>query len=302
MKLQEYLMGTGVALVTPFTSIGNVDYPALERLVQHVIENGVDYLVVLGTTAETPTLTLKEKIRIIETCKEINAGRLPLVVGADGNNTLELMTEINQLPLGAVHALLSACPYYNKPLQEGFYEHYKCIAASSPVPVILYNVPGRSGTNMTAETVLRLANEKNIIGVKEASGNMIHCMHILAKCPADFLVLSGDDHLALSQIALGMDGAISVAANCFPAEFSKMVKLCIKGDFDEASMHHYRLLPAFDLLFAENNSAGVKSFLAQQGLIENILRLPFVPSSPALQDKIRNYLAAYAEKQEVIIV
>lgn len=288
MKLGQLFMGTGVALVTPFTSIGTVDFNALERLVNSVIEKGVNYLVVLGTTGETPVLTLREKLSIVEHVKQVNDRRVPIVVGVSGNSTRSVMEEIGSLQLKGIDAILSASPYYNKPSQEGIFLHYQTIAETSNLPMLIYNVPGRTGSNIAVDTILRLAKEvKNIIGIKEASGNMLHCMHLLEKRPGDFLVLSGDDHLALAQIALGMDGAISVAANCFPKEVSNMVKLCLEGDFDEASLYHYRLLRAFDLLIAENNPAGVKAFLAVQGMIENVLRLPLVPVREELFEKIK---------------
>ncbi len=294
-NLSSQLSGTGVALVTPFTKSGDVDYTALANHVEFVIEGGVDYLVVLGTTGETPVLSLEEKTTIISHCRDINAGRVPIVAGIGGNNTHSVLEEINVLPLEGVSAILSASPYYNKPSQEGIFQHYNAVADLSPVPVLLYNVPGRTGSNITAETTLRLAEHENITGIKEASGNMIQCMHILEKRTPDFLVLSGDDHLTLPLMALGMDGVISVAANCFPNEFSLMVRLCLENAYDDASIAHYKLLRAFDLLFAENNPAGVKAFLSEIGIVENKLRLPLVSVQKGLQKEIRRYINSVKE-------
>lgn len=288
--LRKQLSGTGVALVTPFKSDMSVDYEALEKLLDFVINNGVEYVVSLGTTGETPTLDSEEKEEIIHfTFEKVNA-RVPVVVGVGGNNTKEVMENLQTLPLERAAAVLSASPYYNKPSQEGIFQHYLNIANASPKPVILYNVPGRTGSNISAQTTLRLANEvENVMGIKEASGNMIQCMHILRDRPAEFLVVSGDDHLTLPLIACGMDGVISVAANCFPKDFSDMVRFAMKGDFASARPLHYKCLEGNDLLFAENNPAGVKAFLKELGIIENVLRLPVVPLSKSLHEKVREY-------------
>lgn len=292
MSLRNVLIGTGVALVTPFKQNFEIDFNALEKLINFVIENGVEYVITLGTTGETPTLTEEEKNALIYFTYDVVKERIPVVVGIGGNNTKELCKNLETYPLHKATAVLSASPYYNKPSQEGIYLHYKTLAEASPKPVILYNVPGRTGSNITAATTLRLAEEvENIGGIKEASGNMIQCMHILKDRPERFLVVSGDDHLTLPLIACGIDGVISVAANCFPKEFSEMVRLALHNDLNKARPLHYKCLEGNDLLFAENNPAGVKAFLAELGIIENVLRLPLVPLSKDLHKKVTHYLA-----------
>ncbi|MBP6024253.1 4-hydroxy-tetrahydrodipicolinate synthase [Ferruginibacter sp.] len=290
MSLRKTLSGTGVALITPFDSNEAVDYDALGKLIDFDIENGVEYVITLGTTGETPTLTKQEKLDIVNFTYEKVNGRVPVVVGIGGNSTKEVIENLKSFPLEKATAVLSASPYYNKPSQEGIYQHYKALAAASPKPIILYNVPGRTGSNMTAETTLRLAKEKNIAGMKEASGNMVQCMHILRDRPEDFLLVSGDDHVAMPLIACGMDGVISVAANCFPKDFSEMIRLSLKGDFAAARPLHYKCLEGNDLLFAENNPAGVKAFLYELGIIKNVLRLPVVPLSDGIHQKVKAYL------------
>jgi 4-hydroxy-tetrahydrodipicolinate synthase len=292
MSLISQLTGTGVALVTPFKQNFDVDFDALGKVIDFVIDGGVEYLVTLGTTGETPTLDKSEKLDIIHYTYEKVNGRVPVVVGIGGNNTKSLVNDLEQFPLDKSVAVLSAAPYYSKPSQEGIFEHYKVLAAASPKPIILYNVPGRTGRNMSAATTLKLAHEvANIAGIKEASGDVGQCMQIAAEKPDNFLLVSGDDNLALPQIACGMHGVISVAANCFPAAFSEMVRQALKGDFAAARKLHYPLLPAYDLLFAENNPAGVKAFLHELGLIENVLRLPVVPLSSGVHQQVKNYLA-----------
>ena len=291
MSLRTQLQGTGVAIITPFKATMEVDFDALGKLIDFIIEGGIEYIVTLGTTGETATLDTEEQFDIINYTLEKVHGRVPVVVGVGGNNTKEVMENLQSYPLEKAAAVLCASPYYNKPSQEGIFQHYKNLAAASPKPVILYNVPGRTGSNMTAETTLRLAKEvDNIAGIKEASGNMVQCMHILRDRPDDFLVVSGDDHLTLPLIACGMDGVISVAANCFPKDFSDMVRFSLQGDFASARPLHYQCLEGNDLLFAENNPAGVKAFLYELGLIENVLRLPLVPLSDAVHQKIKTYL------------
>ena len=290
MGLKNELQGTGVALVTPFKTTTEVDYDALGKLIDFDIDNGVEYLVSLGTTGETPTLTAKEKEDIVNFTYEKVNGRVPVVIGIGGNSTQEVIENLKSFPLDKAIAVLSASPYYNKPSQQGIYQHYKALGAVSPKPIILYNVPGRTGSNMTAETTLRLAKEKNIEGMKEASGNMVQCMHILRDRPKDFLVVSGDDHVAMPLIACGMDGVISVAANCFPKDFSEMIRQSLKGDFAAARPLHYKCLEGNDLLFAENNPAGVKAFLYELGIIENIVRLPVVPLSDSIHQKVKAFL------------
>ena len=290
MGLKNELQGTGVALVTPFKTTTEVDYDALGKLIDFDIDNGVEYLVSLGTTGETPTLTAKEKEDIVNFTYEKVNGRVPVVIGIGGNSTQEVIENLKNFPLDKAIAVLSASPYYNKPSQQGICQHYKALAAASPKPIILYNVPGRTGSNMTAETTLHLAKEKNIEGMKEASGNMVQCMHILRDRPKDFLVVSGDDHVAMPLIACGMDGVISVAANCFPKNFSEMIRQSLKGDFAAARPLHYKCLEGNDLLFAENNPAGVKAFLYELGIIENIVRLPVVPLSDSIHQKVKAFL------------
>jgi 4-hydroxy-tetrahydrodipicolinate synthase len=289
--LRQVLQGTGVALVTPFKSDFEIDYDALGRVIDFVIRGGVEYLVTLGTTGETPTLSHKEKISLIHFTLEKAQGRVPVVVGIGGNNTHELLKDLKEFPLEKTAAVLSASPYYSKPSQEGLFQHYKLLAESSPKPIILYNVPSRTGRNINGSTVIRLAREvKNIAGIKEASGDMAQCMQILRDRPEDFLVVSGDDALALPQMACGMDGVISVAANSFPQKFSDLVRYCLKGDYKSAKTVNDLLIEGYELLFAENNPAGVKAALAELGIIENHLRLPLVPLSRGLQEGLKGYL------------
>lgn len=290
MDFRKLLSGTGVAIITPFDEKGNIDFAALGKTINHIIKGGCQYIVSLGTTGETPVLTKAEKTAIIEfTYKHVN-GRVPVVVGAGGNNTASVIEDLNSLPLDKAVAVLSASPYYNKPSQEGIYQHYKAIAAASPKPVILYNVPGRTGRNMSAATTLRLAAHKNIIGMKEASGDMAQCIEILKHRPKGFLVVSGDDALALPQVACGMDGVISVAANAYPKQFSKMVSLCLESNFKKAVEINNKLTTAYELMFAENNPAGVKAFMAEMGLIKNTLRLPGVPVEKQLAERIKGFV------------
>ncbi len=290
MNLRETLGGTGVAVVTPFTADLAIDYTALAKLLDFLISNDIQYIVTMGTTGETPVLTREEKKSIIEfTFKHIN-GRVPVVVGVGGNCTQEVINDLQYFPLDGAAAVLTASPYYNKPSQEGLYEHYKALAAASPKSIILYNVPGRTGKNMTAETTLRLAALHNIAGIKEASGDMAQCMEILRDRPSDFLVVSGDDALALPQMACGMDGVISVAANCFPKQFSGMVKACLQNNYGNAKKLNDGLIAGYELLFAENNPAGAKAFLYELGLIHNAVRLPVVPLSAALHHQVKSYL------------
>lgn len=295
MNYRELLRGTGVALVTPFKQNMEIDFAALERVINYVIDNGAEYVVTLGTTGETPTLSKDEKIELILFTYQVVNDRVPVVVGIGGNNTLSLIKDLETFPLHKAAAVLSASPYYNKPSQEGIYQHYKALAEISPKPIILYNVPGRTGRNMTAQTTLRLAHDfKNIIGIKEASGDLSQAMQILKDKPADFLVLSGDDNLALPQMACGMDGIISVIANCMPKQFAEMVRLSLQNNFAAAKLLNDQMLEAYDLLFAENNPAGVKAFLAELGFIENNLRLPVVPLSEGLHAAVTKYLQRLA--------
>lgn len=294
MSLLQTLRGTGVALITPFKQDTSVDYEALANLIDFVITGGVEYVVTLGTTGETPTLSKQEKKQIIEFTYEKVNGRVPVVVGVGGNNTAEVIEDLKQLPLEKAVAVLSASPYYNKPSQEGIFQHYKALADASPKPILLYNVPGRTGRNMTASTTLRLAREcRNIVGIKEASGDMQQCMEILRDRHDDFLVVSGDDGLAMAQIACGMEGVISVAANAFPNEFSTMVRHALNLEMVAARKLNNFLIEAYDIMFAENNPAGVKGFLSELNYIQNIVRLPVVPISEPLQSKVRNFIGGH---------
>jgi 4-hydroxy-tetrahydrodipicolinate synthase len=291
-SLINKLTGTGVAIITPFNKNRDVDFDALEKMINFVIDGGVEYIVTLGTTGETPTLTNEEQREIVDfTAKKIN-DRVPLVLGIGGNNTKEVINHFSNFSLENITAILSSSPNYNKPSQEGIFQHYKAIAEASTLPIILYNVPGRTGSNITAETTLRLAKEcPNIKGIKEASGNMIQCMHILKNMPGDFLFVSGDDHISLPLIACGSKGVISVVANCFPKDFSELIRLSLKNEFEKAAQLHLKLLPAYDLLFVENNPAGVKAFLSELDIIENELRLPLVPLSTPYHQKVKDFLA-----------
>ena len=270
--INNKLTGMGVALITPFKTDESIDFDALARIVEHQIKNGTDYLVVCGTTAETPTLTEKEKDEVTRFVINCVAGRLPIVLGVGGNNTKAVVEKLKNFEYNGVDAILSVTPYYNKPSQEGLYQHYSAIAKASPLPVILYNVPGRTGVNMLPTTTLRLANEfKNICAIKEASGNFSQIDEIIKNKPADFMVISGDDGITFPLITLGAVGVISVIGNAFPREFSRMVRLALDGDYNSARTIHYRFTELIELLFVEGNPAGVKSMLAVMGFIENKL-------------------------------
>ena len=285
------LKGMGVALITPFKEDESVDYEALGRLVDYLLQNGADYLVVLGTTAETPTLTEEEKKKIIELVVTKVRHRIPIVLGVGGNCTKSVVDKLKNDNFEGIDAILSVVPYYNKPSQEGIYQHYKAIAQATELPVILYNVPGRTGVNMTAETTLRLAREfKNIIAVKEASGNITQMDDIIKNKPKDFNVISGDDGITFPLITLGAIGVISVIGNAFPREFSRMVRLALAGDYDSARTIHHRFTELFSLLFVDGNPAGVKSMLSMMGFVENRLRLPLVPTRIVTYEKIRKLL------------
>ena len=292
MSLKSKLTGTGVAIITPFKKNKDVDYDALEKLINFIIDGGVEYIVTLGTTGETPTLSPKEQTEIVRfTIEKIN-DRVPTVIGIGGNNTSAIIESFSHFSFDKITAILSSSPNYNKPSQEGIYQHYKAISEIAPKPVILYNVPGRTGGNIAAETTIRLAKEcTNVAGVKEASGNMVQCMHILKNVSEEFLFVSGDDHISLPLIACGSVGVISVAANCFPKDFSNMIRFALQNDFKNAQKLHFKLLEGYDLLFAENNPAGVKAFLYEMKHIENELRLPLVPLSAGVHQKLKNFLA-----------
>jgi 4-hydroxy-tetrahydrodipicolinate synthase len=287
MKLQSKLRGTGVAIVTPFRKDFSVDFLSLGKLIKHVSDNGVDYLVVLGTTGESVTLNKDEKNAILNFVIESNEKKLPIIAGFGGNNTNEIVNSIKHYDFTGIDAILSVAPYYNKPNQRGIYAHYKAIAEVSPVPVILYNVPGRTSVNITADTVIQLAKDfKNIIAVKEASGNLEQIMTISKNRPADFLVISGDDLITLPLISCGIDGVISVAANAFPAQYSNLVNLALKGKFKEAWEIQQKMLEIFNTLFVEGNPAGVKAALKIIGICQDFLRLPLVQVSKLTFNKL----------------
>jgi len=289
---QVNLKGLGIALVTPFQTNGEVDFPALSRLVDYQLQNDTDYLVVLGTTAETPVLSISEQKEITRFVIEKVDKRVPIVLGClSGNNTKAIVERLKTEDLNGVDAILSAVPYYNKPSQEGIYQHYKALAQASPAPIVLYNVPGRTGTNMTAETTLRLAHDfDKIIAVKEASGNLAQIGMIIKYKPDKFQVVSGDDAITLPLISLGAVGVISVIGNAFPKEFGRMVHSALSGDYAAALNIHQKFLELYELLFTDGSPSGIKSVLNITGYIENELRLPLVPARNATSEKIRSVL------------
>ncbi|WP_080904293.1 4-hydroxy-tetrahydrodipicolinate synthase [Parabacteroides sp. Marseille-P3160] len=285
------LRGMGVALITPFKEDESVDYEALVRLVEFQIQNGIDYLVVLGTTAETPTLTEEEKKEILRVVTMQVRRRVPIVLGLGGNCTRQIVEKLHKDDFSNINAILSVVPYYNKPSQEGIYQHYKAISEATDLPVVLYNVPGRTGVNMTAATTLRLAREfPNIVAVKEASGNITQMDDIIKNKPANFNVISGDDGITFPLITLGAIGVISVIGNALPKEFSRMVRLALAGDYENSRTIHHGFTELFELLFVDGNPAGVKSMLSMMGYIQNKLRLPLVPTRITTYEKIREVL------------
>lgn len=286
--------GLGVALITPFTANGAVDFAAVAKIVDNLIEGGVDYILVLGTTGETPTLTADERKALIRFVRDRVAGRVKLMVGVGGNCTRDVVATLEKWDLSGYDAILSVNPYYNKPNQEGLYQHFKAIAEASPLPVMLYNIPGRTGVNMTPETIARLANDcENIIGVKEASGNLEQMEQVKALTPSDFLLISGDDGLTVDVIKRGGLGVISVLANAYPAETKEVVELALAGNIDEAEKKLQALDAIISALFEEGNPVGVKTTLYLKGVCSNTMRLPLVPGSDALQAKIKNLIAEY---------
>lgn len=285
--------GLGVALITPFTKNGEVDYSSLKRLVEYQIQNGADSLCILATTSEAPCLSKEEKQKIKDLIVEINSKRIPLLMGCGGNNTKSVIEDLQTLDLTGIDGVLSVCPYYNKPSQEGLYRHFLAISEASPLPVVLYNVPGRTGVNLKPETTVRLANDsKNIVAVKEASGSLEQVDEIIKNKPADFDVLSGDDALTFSMVASGAAGAISVIGNALPKEFSRMIRLEFKGEYEPARKIHHSFTELYSLLFVDGNPAGVKALLHEMGFIENVLRLPLVPTRLTTLQKITNILKA----------
>ena len=271
--------GLGVALITPFRSDNSIDIEALDRLVEYQIKGGVDFLCIMGTTAETPTLTTEEKQMLKNHLVERVAGRVPLLMGCGGNSTAAVVNELQSFDWKGIDGILSVCPYYNKPSQEGLYQHYRALAQASPLPIVLYNVPGRTGVNMTAETTLRLARDfENIVAIKEASGNITQMDDIIKNKPENFDVISGDDGITFPLITLGAVGVISVIGNALPYEFSRMVRLALRGEYESARTIHHKFTELFKLLFVDGNPAGVKAMLSEMGMIQNQLRLPLIPT------------------------
>ena len=279
--------GLGIALVTPFLSDGSVDYKSLQRLVEYQIQNGADFFCILATTGETPCITAEEKERIKNLVVELNKGRLPILMGCGGNNTAAVVEELKTADLSGIDGILSVCPYYNKPSQEGLYQHFKAIAKASPLPVVLYNVPGRTGINLKPETTVRLAKDcENIVAIKEASGSLEQVDEIIKNGPSGFDVISGDDALTFSMIASGAAGVISVIGNALPKEFSRMIRYEFRGEYEPARKIHHRFTELYSLLFVDGNPAGVKALLHEMGFIENELRLPLVPTRITTMQKM----------------
>lgn len=287
----QSLMGTGVALVTPFKKDFSVDTEALTRIVNFVIEGGVEYLVVLGTTAETATLTSDEKELVIQTIKDANKGRVPLVLGVGSNNTAQVVEELKTRDFSGFTAILSVSPYYNKPTQEGIYQHFKAVAEASPLPIIVYNVPGRTASNILPNTVIRLAKDfKNIIGIKEAAGDIVQAMKLIQNKPEGFLVISGDDMITLPMVLAGGAGVISVIGEGFPKEFSEMVRLGLNKKVDEAYKLHYKLADSIDMIFEQGNPAGIKEVFMHLGISENTVRLPLVNVDENLSERLQKFI------------
>ncbi|MCD4695762.1 MAG: 4-hydroxy-tetrahydrodipicolinate synthase [Bacteroidales bacterium] len=286
--------GTGVALVTPFHNYGTIDFTSLEKILNLIIDGGVEFILALGTTSEAVTLSSDEKNAVVNFITETVDGRKPIMLGVGGNNTQEVINTLKSISFDHIGAILSVAPYYNKPGQKGLYQHFKTIAGASPVPVYLYNVPSRTNVNISADTTLKLASEiKNIAGIKEASGNFAQIMEIIKNKPADFKVLSGDDAVTLPLLSVGADGVISVVANAFPSDFSEMVRLGLKGKFNEASVIHYKLLEIIRNLFEDGNPAGIKAALDVMGLCKNNLRLPLVKVNKRIYNQLSDLIADY---------
>jgi len=288
---QNIFKGLGIALITPFTSVGSVDYSALSKLITYQMNNGADFFCILATTGETPTLTAEEKKKIKDMVIDMAGDKMPILIGCGGNNTAEIVRELQTEDFSGIDGILSVCPYYNKPSQEGLYQHFKAIAAATSLPVVLYNVPGRTGVNLKAETTVRLARDcKNIVAIKEASGSLEQVDEIIKNKPDDFDVISGDDALTFPMIACGAAGVISVIGNALPKEFSRMIRLEMKGEIESARKIHHRFTDLFNLLFVDGNPAGVKAMLNEMGMIENVLRLPLVPTRLTTMQKISECL------------
>ena len=294
MAVQEKFKGVGVAMITPFNEDGSIDFASLGKMIDYVIDGGVDYIVALGTTAETPTLYIPERVEVAAFVTKQVAGRVPLVMGVGGNSTSEVLDQLHEIDLTGADAILSVTPYYNKPSQEGLYQHFKRVSEASPLPIILYNIPGRSGVNMLPETTLRIAQDMpNVIGIKEASGNIDQIESVIRGRKDGFLVLSGDDGMAVDVMRRGGDGVISVAANLFPQQFGKCVKLAAEGKFDEADEAYAPYDEVVQALFAEGNPTGIKCALKAKGLIGGTMRLPLVEGTQALFDKFSNFIEKY---------
>jgi 4-hydroxy-tetrahydrodipicolinate synthase len=288
MTFSDQYKGTGVAMITPFKQNGEIDFSSLSLLSDKLVNNGINYLVVLGTTAETPTLSSKEKTDVVSCVVEANGGRVPVMVGAGGNDTRSVVELVKSMKIPGVDSLLSVSPYYNKPTQEGIYQHFAAIAAVTELPVMLYNVPGRTGSNMSSDTMLRLAHDftGTIMAVKEASGNFEQVMEVLRDRPDNFLLVSGDDSISLPIISAGGDGVVSVIGNAYPSLMSTLAKAALSGDYEKAREIHYRLFPMMKAIFKEGNPAGVKASMEIQGWIENVLRLPLIGASSNLYQEI----------------
>ena len=289
--VRNIFKGLGIALITPFNEDGSVDYPTLSKLVEYQLKNGADFLCILATTGETPCLTADEKKQIKDTIVSTVHGRVPILMGCGGNNTAAIVEELKTGDFSGIDGVLSICPYYNKPSQEGLYQHFKAISAATKLPIVLYNVPGRTGVNMTAATTVRLARDcKNIVAIKEASGNLEQVDEIIKNKPSSYDVISGDDALTFPMISCGAVGVISVIGNALPKEFSKMIRLEFKGEYEAARKIHHRFTDLFSLLFVDGNPAGVKCVLSEMGMIKNILRLPLVPTRITTMQRISEIL------------
>lgn len=289
--MTQRFVGTGVAVITPFLKDGSVDFPSLTKIINHLIDSKIEYLVALGSTAEAATLTAIEKNEIASHFVKIVQNRVPLVIGVGNNDTQAVIQELKTRDFTGFQAILSVSPAYNKPSQEGLYQHFKAIAEASPLPIILYNVPSRTAKNIEPKTVIRLADDfKNIIGIKEAAGDIVQAMELIRTKPKDFLIISGDDMLALPMTLAGGSGVISVVAQGIPTHFGDMIRLALQRQTDSAYEKHYTMMPAIDLIFEEGNPTGIKEVMSQQGLCENYLRLPLVPATEILHNKIKSYL------------
>ena len=287
----DKIKGTGVALVTPFNEDKSVDYKGLENLLNHVIDGGIDYLVLMGTTGESVTLSKGEKVAVVDFCKKINNSRIPVVLGIGGNNTMQVVEDIKSANLDGIDAILSVSPTYNKPSQEGIYQHYKMISGNCPLPIIVYNVPGRTASNISAETIIRMANDfKNIVAVKEASGDMDQIMKIIKNKPSDFVVLSGDDGLTLPMIHMGAEGVISVIGQSHPKEYSDMVSFGLSGNQEIANQLHNKLYDFYVPLYAEGNPVGIKACLELLGICKSQVRLPLVEASDVIKNELKSLM------------